>query len=72
MANSKKRIMLKKNKKYVYFTGDRHLQRSANNVLDIADNEATVLNLDIIFCEDVDCAKIFDTNKKMMVLFMLV
>jgi len=45
---TKKRIMLKKNKKYVYFTGDRHLQRSANNVLDIADNEETVLNLDII------------------------
>ena len=61
---TKKRIMLKKNKKYVYFTGDRHLQRSANNILDVPDDDETILNLDIVFSEEVDCAKIFDTNKK--------
>ena len=59
-----KKVLLKKSKKYVYFTGERHLQRSSDGILNVFGNDDTVLNLDIAFAEEVDCAKIFDTNKK--------
>ena len=58
-----KKIYLKKNKKYVYFAGERHLQRSTVGILNISDDSDIIFRLDIIFSEEVNCAKIFDTNK---------
>jgi len=74
-----KKIMLKQNKKYIYFTGERYLQRSQNRIINLndpfdtdhQDNEdhiiktqlASFFQVQIIFCEEVDCAKIFSSSK---------
>ena len=59
-----KRIKLKQNNKYVYFTGERHLQRSPYTILNIGDLDPLPFNLDIIFCEDIGGSVIFDASKK--------
>ena len=56
-----KKIVLKKNKKYIYFVGERHLQRNAGMILNMSNTN--YYTLEIIFSEEVDCTKIFNTEK---------
>ena len=75
-----KKIKLKQNKKYIYFSGERYLQRRPNRIINVndpfdedhQDNEDLItktqldslsFNLKILFCEEVDCAKIFSSPK---------
>ena len=53
--------VLKKGKKYVYFVGERHLQRNAGMILNMPNTDCYTLK--IVFSEEVDCTKIFDTGK---------
>jgi len=73
------KILLKKNKSYIYFCGERFLQRRSNRILNVMDKndkdfcieddvtntslETNPFALEIIFAEEIDCAKIFDTRK---------
>ena len=74
-----KKVKLKQNRKYIYFCGERYLQRRQNRIINVNDrfdkdhqgNEDHIIktqldsffHLEIIFCEDVDCAKIFASSK---------
>ena len=57
------KIKLKKNKKYIYFTGERHLLRSPSNLLNLNNTDTMPFNMEKIDSEEIDGSKIFDTSK---------